>query len=91
MTNLYKNILWSIAIFFAASFIFSFFLTPIDPIKPLTIDQLAAKIAAGQVKQIVVNGQDLAITLADDTKAKSRKLPIFIFIFISFFDSTPPN
>lgn len=73
MTNLYKNILWSIAIFFAVSLIFSFFVSPTDAVKTLTIDELAQKISAGQVKQIVVNGQDLAITLGDDTKAKSRK------------------
>ncbi len=73
MTNLYKNILWSLAIFFGVSLIFSFFLSPIDAVKTLTIDQLASKITAGQVKQILVNGQDLAITLTDDTKAKSRK------------------
>jgi cell division protease FtsH len=41
----------------------------------IQINQLAADLRAGKVKSIVVNENDLAVTYADGTEAKSRKEP----------------
>ncbi len=41
----------------------------------IQINQLAADLRAGKVKSVVVNENDLAVTYADGTEAKSRKEP----------------
>jgi cell division protease FtsH len=74
MKNLSKNLLFGILILFSATVIFSFFLQ--DPAKKpesLSLNTLAQKINEGSVKKIVVQGDTLQVTLADDSKAEAQK------------------
>lgn len=73
MTNLYKNILWAIITLFIISFVFSLFLNPAAPPEKLTLNQVAERLNAGQIKEIKVIGSELHITLADDKPAISEK------------------
>ena len=73
MSNLYKNLFWGVFSLFVIAAVFSLFITSGSEIKPYSIDQLVAKINAGQVAKIAVNGNDLNIELKDGTKAQARK------------------
>ncbi len=75
MKKFTRNFASALTILLVVAFIFSLFFssdTSNSP-KELTIDALAQKIVAGQVKSILVNGNDLEIKLADGTDAYSRK------------------
>lgn len=74
MKNLSKNLLFGILILFSVTVIFSFFLQePAKKPESLSLNALAQKINEGSVKTIVVQGDELAITLLDDAKAEARK------------------
>jgi cell division protease FtsH len=75
MSNLFKNLSWAILTLIVVSLIFSFFITPQEPPKQLGLSELAQKINAGEVKKISVSGNDITVTLKDDTTAISRKEP----------------
>ncbi len=75
MKKFTRNFASALTILLVVAFIFSLFFssdTSNSP-KELTIDALAQKIVAGQVKSILVNGNDLEIKLADGMDAYSRK------------------
>ncbi len=74
MKTLWKNILWAIGALFIASLLFATFASTQakQPIA-LSLDEVAKKIAAGEVKTLTVNGNDLDITLKNDDRAYSRK------------------
>ncbi|TSA44361.1 ATP-dependent zinc metalloprotease FtsH [bacterium] len=74
MKNFSKNFLSALTLLLLVAFVFSLFSSS-DGSNPekLSIDALAQKIIAGQVKSINVNGNDLEIKLEDGTDAYSRK------------------
>ena len=73
MSRFWKNILWAIVTLLFVSFLFSLFATPAKQPTTLNLNQLVTKINAGQVTQIKVNGNDLAITMKDGTQAVAEK------------------
>ncbi len=73
MSNLTKNIIWAVVTLIVLSLIFSFFVSPQTQPQQISLSQLADKIDAGTVKQIIVNGDQLAITYKDGTAAQSQK------------------
>ena len=73
MSNLTKNIIWAIVTLIVISLIFSIFAAPTKSPEVLSLNQLAADINTGTVTKIVVNGDNLAITLKDGTAATSQK------------------
>jgi len=73
MSNLTKNIIWAVVTLVALSLIFSFFVGPQTQPTTISLNELAQKINAGTVKQIVVNGDNLSITYKDGTAAQSQK------------------
>jgi cell division protease FtsH len=73
MSNLTKNIIWAVITLIVISLIFSYFVGPQTQPKTLNLDQLVTDINAGQVKQIKVNGSDLAITMSDGSAATAQK------------------
>ena len=73
MKNFYKNLLWAIVTLVVISFVFSMFMQSGPQPQKLSLNQLADKVNAGQVKSIDVNGGDLNITLSDNSKAVSQK------------------
>jgi cell division protease FtsH len=73
MSRFWKNILWAIVTLLFISFLFSLFAQPAKAPTTLNLNQLVDKINAGEVTQIKVNGNDLAITLKDGTQAIAEK------------------
>ena len=73
MSNLTKNIIWAVVTLIVLSLIFSFFLGPQTQPQQISLSQLADKVNAGTVKQIIVNGDQLSITYKDGTAAQSQK------------------
>ncbi len=73
MSNFLKNFLWAVATLMVISIVFSFFIEPQKAPVELSLSQLAAKINSHEVSNITVNGDDLAIKLADGTSAISKK------------------
>ncbi len=73
MNKLYKNILGAVFVLFTIAAVFSFFAETGSAVKDLSIDQLVAKINAGQVAKVVVNGNTLEIELKDGTRGRARK------------------
>jgi len=73
MSNLTKNIIWAVVALIVLSLIFSLFIGPQTQPQSVSLNELAQKIEQGQVKQIIVNGDQLAITYKDGTTAQSQK------------------
>ncbi|MDE2018727.1 MAG: ATP-dependent zinc metalloprotease FtsH [Patescibacteria group bacterium] len=73
MSNFTKNIVWAVVTLIVISLLFSLFVGTGKQPENLSLSQLATDINAGQVSKIVVNGNDLAITLKDGTNAVSQK------------------
>ncbi len=73
MSNLVKNIIWAIITLVVISLIFSAFLAPAPESPTLSLNQLVDKINSGGVTKIAVNGNDLAVTLADGSTATAKK------------------
>ena len=74
MKNFTRNFISALTFLLFVAFIFSLFFSPGgENSQRITIDALAQKITAGQVKSINVNGNDLEIKLQDGTAAYSRK------------------
>jgi cell division protease FtsH len=73
MKNFLKNLIIILLVFFVISGIVMLFNTPAQQVQNISINELATQINDGKVKDILVNGENLDITLADDTKEKSRK------------------
>lgn len=74
MKQLSKHLFLGIAILLFIATLFSLSLDLGAPAAgSLSIDSLARKITEGEVKAIVVQGEDLAVTLADGSAATSRK------------------
>jgi len=73
MKSLSKNIFWAITTFLVVSFIFSLFYAEQKTPVVLSIDQLVSKINSGEISKIAVNGNNLTITLKDNSSATSKK------------------
>jgi len=73
MSNFTKNILWAVVTLIVISLLFSLFIGTGKQPKNLSLNELANDINTGQVTKIVVNGDNLAITLKDGTDAVSQK------------------
>jgi len=73
MSRFWKNILWAIVTLLFISFLFSLFAEPAKAPTTLSLNQLVTDINAGQVTQIKVNGNDLAVTMKDGSQAVAEK------------------
>ncbi len=73
MNNIYKHIFWAVTTLLFVSIIFSFAIDVGEAPKEFSINQLVAKINAGQVTKVIVNGDTLRIELKDGGKATARK------------------
>jgi len=68
-----KNLLTAVGALLLITLLFSVFMTPAVEPQPLTINELVQKINASEVTKIVVNGNDLAITLTSGAEAIAKK------------------
>lgn len=73
MSNFTKNVVWAVVTLIVIALLFSLFAAPSKQPESLSLNQLATDINSGTVAKIVVNGDDLAITLKDGTAAVSKK------------------
>src|SRR3989344_8707691 len=73
MNMLYKNILWATFALLVVSFAFSLFFNPAKGPAVFSLSELATKINQGEVKNIVVEGNDISIDLKNGDKAVSKK------------------
>jgi len=73
MKNLAKNFITILFIFLLISAVFSLFYQPFKQIKELSFNQLVENINQGEIKKIIVAGNELDIVYQDDSLAKSRK------------------
>jgi cell division protease FtsH len=73
MSRFWKNVLWAIATLLFISLLFSLFAAPAKAPTTLNLNQLVDKINAGQVTQIKVNGNDLAVAMKDGSQAVAQK------------------
>jgi cell division protease FtsH len=70
-----KNLLWAIVTIMVVAFLFSLFTPPSKAPTTLSLNQLTSDVDAGQVTKIVVNGNDLAVTMKDGSPATAKKEP----------------
>jgi cell division protease FtsH len=75
MSRFWKNILWAVLTLLFVAFLFSLFASPVKAPTTLSLSQLVDKVNTGQVAQISVNGNDLAISLKDGSQAVAEKEP----------------
>lgn len=73
MKNLAKNFIVILFIFLLISAVFSLFYQPFGQIKEISFNQLAENINQGEIKKIIVAGNELDVVYQDDSLAKSRK------------------
>jgi cell division protease FtsH len=71
--NFIKNLIIILLVFFVISGIVMIYNTPVQKVSDITLNELATQINDSKVKDIQVSGDNLNITLTDDTKEKSRK------------------
>lgn len=73
MKNLAKNFIVILFIFLLISAVFSLFYQPFGQIKEISFSQLAENINQGEIKKIIIAGNELDVVYQDDSLAKSRK------------------
>lgn len=73
MKNFLKNLIIILLVFVVISGIVMLFNTPAPKANDITLNELSTQINDGKVKDILVSGDNLDITLIDNTKEKSRK------------------
>lgn len=73
MRTLTKNLGWAITMLLVIAITFSFLLNPAEEPAQLSLTELAQKINAGEVTSIVVRGNDLDISLKDESLAVAKK------------------
>jgi cell division protease FtsH len=73
MKSLSKNITAGVTILLMAAVLFSLFMSSGTAPTKLSINELVQKINAGNVTKIEVSGNDLAVTLKDNTAATAKK------------------
>jgi cell division protease FtsH len=75
MPNFYRHIFWAVATLILVSILFSVLFQTTKAPDALSLSDLAAKVRAGEVSKITVNGGDLDVVLASGGKAVSKKEP----------------
>jgi cell division protease FtsH len=75
MKNFLKNLVIILLVFFVISGIVLLFNGPAEKTKSITLNELVTQINDGKVKDIQESGDNLTITLTDNTKETSRKEP----------------
>ncbi len=76
MKNLVQNIAIALFIFFALAALFAFTGERyLEKVPTITISKLVESIGAGDVKEILISGNDLEIIFVDNAKAKTAKGP----------------
>ncbi len=73
MRNFVKNLLIILLVFFVISGIVMIYNAPVQKVNTVTLNELANQINDSKVQDIQVEGDNLNITLTDNTKEKSRK------------------
>ena len=73
MSTFVKNLLWAIVAILVVAFLVSLFVVPSKVPATLSLNQVADDINTGQITQITVNGNDLAIKMKDGSAAVSKK------------------
>ena len=68
-----KNILIAILILFFIASVWSIFSEQLKSVDEITISRLVAEINDGKVKGIVIEGEDLVVTLRDGVEQKTKK------------------
>lgn len=68
-----QQIITTILIFFLLSSLYSLFVSGMAPTKEISISELATSVIEGKVREIVVSGDALEVTLKDETKVASKK------------------
>ena len=71
--HFYKNLFWAIGSLIVFSLIFSSLIGNAKNLKEISVGELASKINSGEVAQIQINGEKLAITLKDKTELAAKK------------------
>src|SRR3989338_8278106 len=75
MKNLPKNILVIFVTFLVLTSLFTIYLAPAQPAKPLDITGMVNKIDQGEVKSMSVSENTITLTLTDGTFAEVKKEP----------------
>jgi cell division protease FtsH len=73
MSNFTKNVLWAVVTLIVIALLFSLFAAPAKTPANISLNQLAIDINAGTVQQILVNGDQLNITMKDGSSAVAQK------------------
>ncbi len=73
MKNIFANIGWAILALMMISVAFSFFISPAAEENKISINELVSRINEGKVSKIIVNGEELKITLTDGAQLIGRK------------------
>ncbi len=68
-----KNIFWTVTTLIFIAVVFSFLVSPAVPANTLSLNQLADKINTGEVTKILINGNDLAVTMKDGSEVAAKK------------------
>lgn len=75
MKTLFRNLIFVFLILLVISGIVAFFQTPSVSKSEVSLSKLVSEINDGKVKEVIVRGDTLSITLSDDTKQQSKKEP----------------
>ena len=73
MKNLLKNVVFILLIFLIISGVFAVFSNPFEKENKIPLTQVVEDINRGNIKKIVVSGNNLTLTYQDGTEAKSKK------------------
>ncbi len=73
MNTFSKNAFWAITTLIFVAVIFSFLLSPAAEPATISINQLADRVNSGEVVKIVIEGNDLAVTMKDGTELTAKK------------------
>lgn len=73
MKNFYKNFLWAVIALIAISVLFSNLVGTQQKPEKLSLNDVAQKIGAGEVKSLTVQGENIAVVLKDDRQAFAKK------------------
>ncbi|MDP3990813.1 MAG: ATP-dependent zinc metalloprotease FtsH [Candidatus Nealsonbacteria bacterium] len=73
MKPLIKNFVFILIIFLVVSSLFALFSQPLEKEKEISLTKLVEDINNGEIKEILVSGNNITITYQNDSKAKSKK------------------
>ncbi len=73
MRNFTKNFIWAVVTLVVVAVVFSFVNSVSNPPQKISLNDLAAKVSAGEVKDIKVAGEDLNVTLQNGDTLTTKK------------------